>query len=163
MRWPDTIPQNRICDEVCTMMDILPTCTRLAGGTLPHDRIIDGHDAWALWSGQSGAKSQYEVFYYYMVDQLQAVRCGQWKLHLELNSKPGSNEGRDQKRPMQLINLSKDLQEKHDVSAQHPDIVKRLLAWADKAREDLGDTGRKGSGQRQAGWVKNPTPRVLIN
>jgi arylsulfatase A len=163
IRWPGTIPTNRICDEVCTMMDILPTFTRLAGGTLPLDRIIDGRDAWALWSGQPGAKSPYDIFYYYMVDQLQAVRCGQWKLHLELNSKPGSHEGRDQKRPMRLINLSQDLQEKYDVSAQHPDIVKRLLTWADKAREDLGDTGRKGSGQRQAGWVKNPTPRALIN
>ncbi|MCP4611174.1 MAG: sulfatase [Planctomycetes bacterium] len=163
IRWPGTIPSNRICDEVCTMMDILPTFTHLAGGTLSLDRIIDGRDAWALWSGQPGAKSPSEVIYYYMVDQLQAVRCGQWKLHLDLNSKAGSNEGRNQKRPMRLINLSQDLQEKHDVSAQHPDIVKRLLIWADKAREDLGDTGRKGSGQRKAGWVRDPTPRELIN
>ncbi len=162
IRWPGTIPPG-ICNEVCTMMDILPTFTRLVGGTLPLDRIIDGRDAWALWSGQVEATSPYDVFYYYMVDQLQAVRCGQWKLHLELNIKPGSNEGRNQKRPMRLINLSQDLQEKHDVSAQYPDIVKRLLAWAEKAREDLGDIGHKGSGQRQAGWVKNPTPRVLVN
>ncbi len=97
-----------------------------------------------------------------MMDQLQAVRSGQWKLHLELSSKPGSRKDLSQKRPMRLINLSQDLQEKLDVSAQHPDIVKRLLAWADKAREDLGDTGRKGAGQRKGGWVENPTPRVLI-
>ncbi|MCP4263880.1 MAG: sulfatase [Planctomycetes bacterium] len=162
MRWPGTIPTKQTCDELCTMMDILPTFVRLAGGILPQDRIIDGKDAWPLWSGQRGAKSSHDVFYYYMMDQLQAVRSGQWKLHLELSSKPGAREGLSQKRPMRLINLSQDIQEKLDVSAQHPDIVKSLLAWADKAREDLGDAGRKGTGQRKAGWVKNPTPRVLI-
>jgi arylsulfatase A len=162
LRWPGTIPASRTCDELCTMMDILPTFARLAGSTLPRDRIIDGHDAWSLWVGQHKARSPYKVFYYYMVDQLQAVRCGQWKLHLELSSKPGSHEVRARKRPMRLIDLDDDLQEKRDVSAQHPDVVKRLLTWAKRAREDLGDAGRRGSGQRQAGWAKTPTPRLLV-
>lgn len=161
IRWPGMIPAGGTCHELCTMMDILPTFTHLAGGTLPQDRVIDGHNAWALWRGQPGAKSTYEVFYYYMVDQLQAIRMGSWKLHLELDSKPRSRENRTQRRGQFLINLDRDLQEKHDVSAKHSDIVKKLLTWADRAREDLGDAGRPGSGQRQAGWVEHPTPRVL--
>jgi len=70
---------------------------------------------------------------------------------------------RGQKRPLRLIDLSSDLQEKNDVSAQHPDIVKRLLTLADRIRDELGDTGRMGSGQRPAGRVKQPTARLLMN
>ena len=39
---------------------------------------------------------------------------------------------------------------------QHPDIVKKLEAIADNARQDLGDdlTGAKGTGTRPIGRVK---------
>jgi arylsulfatase A len=163
MRWPGQIPAGHVCNELCTMMDILPTFAHLAGGSVPQGRIIDGFDAWPLWSGKPGVRSPYEVFGYYMVDQLQAIRCGRWKLQLELNRKPGSREIRVQKRPLRLIDLSADLQERHDMSAQHPDVVKRLLALADTLREELGDTGHPGSGQRPAGWVRHPTARLLVN
>jgi hypothetical protein len=45
--------------------------------------------------------------------------------------------------------------------AERPDVVARLLALSDKAREDLGDEGREGRNQRPAGWVEHPTPRLL--
>lgn len=162
MRWPGRIPAGQTCNELCTMMDILPTLARLAGAELPQDRTIDGHDAWALWSGQPEAVSAYEVFAYYMVDQLQAVRSGPWKLQLALDHKPNSRELRQQRRPRRLIDLRTDLQEKQDVAAQHPDVVKELSALAEKVRQDLGDAGHPGRGQRSAGWVKQPTARLLL-
>jgi len=162
MRWPGRIPAGQTCDELCTLMDILPTFARLAGAALPQDRKIDGYDAWTLWSGRPGAKSPYRAFAYYMVDQLQAVRSGPWKLHLALNIKPNSRELRQQKRPMRLIDLRHDPQEAHDVSAQHPNVLKTLLATAERLQEELGDVGHPGTGQRPAGWVEHPTPRVLV-
>ena len=39
MRWPGRIPAGQSCDELCTMMDILPTFARLAGAEVPQDRI----------------------------------------------------------------------------------------------------------------------------
>jgi hypothetical protein len=39
--------------------------------------------------------------------------------------------------------------------------VTRLLALAEKAREDLGDVDRPGKNQRLAGFVTEPTPRRL--
>lgn len=44
------------------------------------------------------------------------------------------------------------------MSAQHPDVVKRLLALADAIRDEIGDVDRPGRGQRPAGWVENPQP-----
>jgi arylsulfatase A-like enzyme len=68
-------------------MDLLPTFARLAGATLPKDRIIDGRDVWPLLSGRPDARSPHAAFYYYYMDQLQAVRSGRWKLHLPLETK----------------------------------------------------------------------------
>ena len=65
--------------------------------------VRDGHDVSAIWKGEPGAVSPYEAFYYYLVDELQAVRVGDWKLRYALK------EGRksDPSRP-QLFNLAED-------------------------------------------------------
>jgi len=75
-RWPGKILAGRTCRELCTSMDFLPTFARLAGAQVPADRTIDGHDIRPLLFGQEGAKSPYEAFYYYCMEQLQAVRSG---------------------------------------------------------------------------------------
>jgi hypothetical protein len=47
------------------------------------------------------------------------------------------------------------------VAAGNPEVVKRLIAFAEEAREDLGDVDHPGKGQRKAGWVDKPSPRLL--
>ncbi len=51
---------------------------------------------------------------------------------------------------LSLFNLEDDIGETTDVSAENPEVVERLLALAEEAREELGDslTGRSGSGVR---------------
>jgi hypothetical protein len=46
--------------------------------------------------------------------------------------------------------------ETHEASAQHPQEVQRLLAMAQRAREEIGDMDRPGRGQRPAGHVEHP-------
>jgi arylsulfatase A-like enzyme len=142
-------------------MDLLPTFARLAGTDAPRDRIIDGKDIWPLMSGKSGAKSPHEAFYYYQMDQLQAVRCGKWKLHLPLEQKKKNWGEPTPNVPLQLYDLQADIGEANNVANKHRDIVKQLLALAQKAREDLGDVDRPGKGQRPAGWVESPKPLLL--
>jgi arylsulfatase A len=168
MRWPGTIPAGVVNDEIVTMMDVLPTVAAFSGAEPPRDRIIDGHDIRPILSGDPGARSAYDEtgFFYYHMQQLQAVRSGPWKLYLPLQSKiPGLNvqglsKGRAQS-PAALFDVRHDLAETKNVTADHPAIVERLLAMAEKAREDLGDEGREGMNQRPAGWAENPTPRLL--
>ena len=52
-----------------------------------------------------------------------------------------------------LYNLDDDIGETRDVSAQHPDVVQRLLKLAEEARADLGDslTKRQGANVRPCG------------
>ena len=161
MRWPGRIAAGRTSAELCSMMDLLPTFARLAGAEIPNDRIIDGHDIISLMTGVPGARSPYEAFYYYYMEQLQAVRSGRWKLYLPLEAKWQNFSGRTTASAAELYDLKADIGEKRNLASEHPDIVTRLLNLAEKAREDLGDIDRPGRNQRPAGFVTDPTPRRL--
>ncbi|MBR9801726.1 sulfatase-like hydrolase/transferase, partial [bacterium] len=160
MWWPGHVPAGTECDELVTCMDILPTAAALADTGLPA-HPIDGHNILPLILGESEAQSPYEAFYYYHQDQLQAIRKGPWKLFVPLTSfsrHPYFKKGKENT-PI-LFNVQTDIACEHNVAEQHPEIVKQLLRLAEVARVDLGDTDRKGAGQRTAGHVENPTPRV---
>ena len=161
VRYPDGVPVNTVCGELASTIDILPTFAKLAGGKVPGDRIIDGKNIWSLMSGRKGAKSPHEAFYYYHTIQLQAVRSGKWKLILPLAVKKRGWSKKEENVPLKLIDLQTDIHEDNDLSKQFPQVVKKLLALAETARADLGDMQKKGAGQRDAGWVENPTPRLL--
>jgi arylsulfatase A-like enzyme len=145
MRWPGVIPAGRECREVATAMDLLPTLARLAGTEPPDDRIIDGHDIWPLIAGDGGAKSPYEAYFYYMRDDLEAVRSGRWKLRLKTG---------------ELYDLRADVGETTDVADDHSDIVADLEAKAEECRADIGDavTGEEGANCRPPGLVDDPKP-----
>ncbi len=144
--WPGTVPAGRECREVCTSMDLLPTFAHLAGGAPPDDRVIDGKDIRPLLTGEEGAKSPYDAFFYYNCGNhgLNAVRAGKWKLHLD----------RDE-----LYDLEADIGETTDLFQEYPDIVAALRAKAETCRDDLGDghTGAEGRNCRPVGRVANPT------
>jgi len=164
MWWPGKIPAGTTCAELATTMDLLPTCTRLAGATPPADRNIDGHDIRPLIFGEPGAKSPYDVFYYYSQAQLQAVRSGPWKLFLPVNNPirhPRFKRG--QKSVPLLFNVVEDVGAATNAAARHPDVIARLTALAETARAELGDGKRRGSGQRPAGRIENPKPQVLAD
>ena len=160
VRWPGHVPASRACEELTTTMDLLPTFARLAGAELPHDRMIDGKDIWPLMAGQSGARSPHEAFFYYQMDQLQAVRSGRWKLYLPLKNKRERIGGKGKPSPARLFDLKTDIGETNDLAAAHPDVVARLARYAEQARDDLGDEDRPGKNQRPAGFEPHPTPRV---
>ncbi len=146
-RWPDRIPAGVTCHELCSTLDFHPTFAALAGTNPPGDRHLDGYDMQRLLWGVPETKSAYKVFYYYDGPRLHAVRSGPWKLYL--GDAP------------QLFNLVTDVDEQHDVAAGHPKVVLQLQKFVAAARLDLGDGAEVGSGQRPAGWVDEPTARVI--
>ena len=164
MRMPGKIPAGSVCNEPASTMDILPTIANLTGAKLPAHRI-DGKDIWPLVSGVPGAKSPHEAFFYYRSFALEAVRSGKWKLHLPhsyrtLAGRQGGTGGQPAEYEQgkigpALFDLAGDIGEQHDVSARHPEIVKRLMALADEMRQDLGDSSKKMTGQnrRQPGRI----------
>ncbi len=154
---PGRVPAGRVCDEIACTMDLLPTLARLAGAKPPADRVIDGHDIAPLIHCEPGAKSPTDAFYYYQHTHLQAVRSGRWKLHLPRPANPpwtpnwarhiAATDVIAIEAPM-LFDLETDVGEQRDVAAAHPDVVRRLLALAERARDDIGDYNRVGRNAR---------------
>lgn len=164
VRWPTRIPQGQTVEALMSTMDLAPTIARVAGGSMPRDKIIDGHDVMPVLVGQS-TESPWKVFNYYWDYQLEAVRMENWKLHFPhsyraLTGKPGKDgkpNGYTQRNTkVALYNLESDPGEKVDVAADHPDVVAQLMQLAEESRADLGDslTKKPGKNRRPAGMAE---------
>ncbi|XP_023673225.1 arylsulfatase D [Paramormyrops kingsleyae] len=72
-RWPGRLPAGGVIDEPTSLMDVFPTVVGLAGGELPRDRVLDGHDLMPLMEGQA-RRSKHEFMFHYCGVYLNAVR-----------------------------------------------------------------------------------------
>lgn len=145
MRWPGHIPAHRICSEVGSTIDVLPTFARLAGGRVPKDRVIDGRDIWPLVSGQPGAKTPHDAFFY----EDHAVRSGTWKLYLPgaytetHRDAQGKYHGKKVTYDhVRLYDLATDISETTDVASKHPELVPRLKKLVEDHAADLAKNSR---------------------
>ena len=144
-RWVGKIPAGRKCSELITAMDFLPTFANLAGGEVPKDRIIDGHDISNILFNEENAKSPYDVFCYYIQNKMTSIRDKKWKLWFQ---------------EKELYDLENDVAEKNNLYDKYPEIVKELDKKADKYRNEIGDSvkGIKGTKRRPVGYVENAKP-----
>jgi arylsulfatase A len=154
VRWPGRIRAGRVSSELATAMDLHPTLAGLCGATVPDDRVIDGRDLSAVWFDETAASPR-EVFLYYWMNDLEAVRDRRFKLHF-------AKRGRELSA---LYDLVSDIGETTDVAADHPDVVSRLEAAAEAARHTLGDarSGRSGSQVRPIGRVAEARPLTTFD
>jgi len=134
-RWPGTIPAEIESDEAITGMDLLPTLTRLAGGDVPDDRVIDGKDIWPLLAGKPDDESPHEAIYYLRGRGVQGIRVGDWKYRIATDKpakeKQSKRQPANDKKPKKvnietLYNLSDDIGEQTNLLDEHPEIAQRL-------------------------------------
>ena len=159
--WPGRIAPGTVSDALTGNIDVLPTFVKLAGGSVPTDRKIDGVDIWPVLSGQAKDSSR-RAHYYFNGNRLEAVRSGPWKLAIY-----PQNEARPGEKPItpamvkqhkpRLYNLAEDIGERVDVASAHPDVVQRLEKLAAEMNDDLGLNGQ-GPGVRKPGRVNRPVP-----
>jgi len=181
-RWPGKIPAGRTSDELITGMDLYPTLAKLIGAPLPSYRI-DGKDIWPLLAGSNPKSPHDTFFYYggeelhavrsgkwklhfphqYLEVAGAPGRDGRPSNFENLKPLPPTASGLEgiasrhgykvMDLPLSLFDLEKDPGETTDVSAAHPDVVKRLSDLAETMRADLGDKlqGRKATNARPPG------------
>ena len=160
--WPGRLNPRKVEHEMASTLDMLPTFAHIVGSSLPTERELDGYNIWDLLTG-AASTSPYEGFYYYQLEQLQAVRKGPWKLHLPLDSTYSNFhraeivEGRD----LALYDLEKDIAEQINVAADHPKVVGELLQLADSIRLELGDMGIQGKRVRPAALIEDPVAQLM--
>ena len=138
------VPAGQTSDQLASSLDFLPTFAAVAGAQVPADRPIDGCDLSAWWRGDT-SQSPREEFYYFHRGSCEAVRRGEWKLHLRKNADT----------MCELYDLSADIGETNNVAAQHPTIVAELQSMVKHAQRELGDRaeGITGSAVRPVGRV----------
>jgi arylsulfatase A len=160
VRGPGRIPAGVDSSTMATAMDLFPTIAAWCGAELPADRVIDGQDLRDVLEGRT-SDSPHDAFYYYMGSNLEAVRSGDWKLHVYKTPNRRNGEGPIE----QLYDLAADPGEATNVAGAHADVVARLHELLDRARRDLGDAveGVEGSGRRPVGRVDNPVPLATFD
>ncbi len=150
-RWPGKVPAGTETNALATSMDLYATFAKLAGGEVPGDRVVDGRDVTDLLLGAEGAASPHEAYYYYYRGDLCAVRSGKWKLHVQI-----PRAGKDAPATPLLFDLEADIAEENNVAEGNPEVVARLEALLEMAREDIGDGDRRGANERPADEVEDP-------
>ena len=124
VRWPGIVKPNTKSDQICAFWDVLPTFAEIGGAATPK-----GLDGLSIVPSLRGLpQTQHEYLYWETSEEggKQAVRMGNWKgVRLNVTNKESSK--------FSLYDLRSDLHEKKDVSAEHPDIVKRIAQIASEA------------------------------
>jgi arylsulfatase A-like enzyme len=125
-RWPGVVPAGSVSDQVIAFWDFLPTVAELCGSAPPP--ALDGTSYVNALRGKKQPAHPPLYWEFHEGRFAQAVRIGDWK-GVRLN--PG--------RPIELFDLTGDPGEKEDVSAKHPDVVKRMAELLDSCRTDSPD------------------------
>jgi arylsulfatase A len=163
-KFPGVIPAGLVCKEPAMTIDWFPTFANMIGADLPK-HTIDGLDLTDLLTKSDG-KSRHEALYFYWGQELQAVRMGDWKLHLP-HTYPSMNQGeagadgkpgkaKPSKIELALFNLREDRSESMNLAKEHPEVVEKISKLAEAMRQELGDSASKttGKGIRLSGMLK---------
>lgn len=121
-RWPGKIKAGAVSDQLGYFADILPTLSEVAGAKV--DVKTDGISIVPTMLGQ-GKQQHHEYLYWEFYEQgsRQSVRFGDWVAI---------------RQPMisgvvELYDVSKDIGQKSNVAAEHPDLIKQASGYMDAA------------------------------
>lgn len=124
VRWPGSVRAGSVSDFPWYFADFLPTVADIAGFDVPDD--VDGTSILPVLLG-TGASSEDRFLYWGGTrGRAEAVRWGRWK---------AVREATDQ--PLELFDLSDDIGEEHDVSAENEEIVGEILQYLESAVTEL--------------------------
>ena len=183
MRWPGHVPAGRTCDTPFMTIDLLPTLARLAGGELPTKTIDgkdvrpiligekgaeSPHEALFFYAGRElqavrAGKWKLHLPHDYLTVAGKTRTDGKPANFENLKPESMSMSGirgiasrhgyKVAKIGLSLFDLSANPGETKNVAEAHPEVVKELLAHAERARAELGDelTNTVGTGVREVG------------
>ena len=163
--WPGHIEGGRRIDQPVTVLDWFPTLLKVAGVSPPADGRLVGHDAMGALRGGAAPQAKMVIGNHNMGEgYYESAYEWPWKLmrapETAFSSMPPGDAGAPEVvRParisgpntVQLFNVATDPNEREDVSAAHPDIVKALLTRLDAAPRAPKSLSEWAPGNRRIG------------
>jgi arylsulfatase A-like enzyme len=136
VRWPGHVNAGSHNDRLTCLTDLLATCADLTGAKLPDPAGEDSVSMLPALRGKTEA-SRRDAVVHHSIDGSFSIRQGRWKLELCAGSggwgKPGNADAQQQGLPeVQLYDLAADIGERHNVQAQHPEVVTQMTKMLEK-------------------------------
>lgn len=147
MRWPAGLGGGRKLTQVATVLDMLPTLAAAAGTVPGSTKPLDGRNLWpAIVEGRSEPR---EDLLFAVEDGQRtwlAVRRRQWKLVREIRRA-------DRAATEYLFDIDNDPDEKTDLAAKQPQLVKELAARIREWQALHPPGGITASQAPHPGWI----------
>ncbi len=125
-RWPGRVAAGSVSDLLCYFPDFMPTVAELCGEAAPQDTDGVSLTPELLGPEQAGHPQQQHEYLYWELGNQIAVRKDHWKA-----VRPKANSA------WQLFDLSSDISERQDVSAEHSEVLQQLIGHAEAAHEPV--------------------------
>lgn len=131
VRWTaGGVPAGAVNDAFLTSLELFPSLAAATGATLPAGVVLDGHDWWPTLRGQAPSP---RTAMFWKRQGRRAARVDQWKW-VDMDGRAGG-----------LFDLSTDLGETRDLSAEKPEILARIKArYDDWYRETMIEAEPRG-------------------
>lgn len=111
--WPAVIKEGTTTDHISVFYDVLPTLSEVAGAPVPEG--VSGLSFLPVLKGKKAPEREYVYWEFPQGDGQMAIRMGNLKA-MRLNMRKGNKDWK-------LFDLSSDIMELDDISAQHPDVI----------------------------------------
>jgi len=146
VRWPGRVPAGTVSEQVIGLPDVLATLAAVFNAPLTKGNAEDSWNALRAFTEATPGSPVREFMILQAADATYAIRMGDWKLVERVgaprfehrNAKKAAAAAKKAKaRPKhdELYNLKTDPAETKDVAGENPDIVARLKARLNEARE----------------------------
>ena len=139
VRWPGKVPAGRVNKtSVFSGLDWLPTLCHIAGAKIDAKALkLEGENVVDIWLGSDRSRNDPLFWKTSAPGAKPAMREGKWKLHA----------GNRQLRNASLYDLSVDPEERSDVAAKHPGVMKQMTAKLAKWNATLPKEYDKSGGR----------------
>ena len=154
VRWPGKVEAGRVSHHLCYQVDVMATLAELSGTEAPKD--TDGLSFMPEILGDSARQRKHDMLYWEFRSQT-AVRYGKWKAVQSNKSK--------KKDRWELFDLERDISETTNLRSEHPDILKKMKAFAKAAHQPvrpgtyLDKSRQRHKRDRQAKWGTSRRPQ----
>ena len=117
--WNGVVPSGMVYDNPISALDLYPTFAKLAEAKIPSSKVLDGKNMWNFMENKE-VRMDDNIFTMRHRNGFSdvGVRNGKWKAVKAYN------------KAWKLFNIEKDIEENNDISAAHPEVLKKLVTAA---------------------------------